>query len=47
MYNTTNTTFAGNRGAANRTIRFDIRKGKFALWMGPEQQRREYDFVQG
>ena len=47
MYNTTNTTFAGNRDAANRTIRFDIRKGKFAQWMGPDQQRREYDFVQG
>ncbi len=24
MYNTTNTTFAGNRDAANRTIRFDV-----------------------
>lgn len=47
MNNTTNTTFAGNRDAANRTIRFDIRKGKFAQWMGPDQQRREYDFVQG
>ena len=46
MY-TTNTTFAGNRDAANRTIRFDIRQGKFAQWMGQGQQSREFDYVQG
>ena len=42
-----NYTFTGTRDAANRIIRFDIRMGKFAQWMGPGQQRREYDFVQG
>ena len=42
-----NTSFTGTRDAANRIIRFDIRMGKFAQWMGPGQQRREYDFVQG
>lgn len=46
MY-TTNTTFAGNRDAANRTIRFDIRQGKFAQWMGQGQESREYDYIQG
>lgn len=42
-----NTTFAGTRDADNRTIRLDIRKGKFAQWMGQGQQAREYDFIQG
>jgi hypothetical protein len=42
-----NTNYAGTRDAANRVIRFDIRKGKFAQWMGLDQERREYDFVQG
>ena len=42
-----NTNFAGVRDAANHVIRFDIRMGKFAQWMGLGQQRREYDFVQG
>ena len=42
-----NTSFAGTRDAANRIIRFDIRQGKLAQWMGLGQQRREYDYVQG
>ena len=42
-----NTAFAGTRDAANRTIRFDIRQGKIAQWMGQGQQAREYDYVQG
>ena len=42
-----NTTFAGTRDADNRTIRLDIRKGKFAQWMGQGQPAREYDFIQG
>ena len=42
-----NTSFAGIRDAANRVIRFDIRQGKLAQWMGLGQQRREYDYVQG
>lgn len=41
------TSFAGTRDAANRSIRFDIRKGKFAQWMGQGQQSREFDYVQG
>ena len=47
MCNTNNTNFAGTRDAANRTIRFDIRQGKLAQWMGQGQQAREYDYVQG
>ncbi len=47
MCNTDNTNFAGTRDAANRTIRFDIRQGKLAQWMGQGQQAREYDYVQG
>ena len=47
MCNTNNTNFAGTRDAANRTIRFDIRQGKFAQWMGQGQQSREFDYVQG
>ena len=47
MCNTNNTNFAGTRDAANRTIRFDIRQGKLAHWMGQGQQAREYDYVQG
>lgn len=43
----TNTSFAGTRDAANHVIRFDIRQGKLAQWMGIGQQRREYDYVQG
>ena len=43
----TNTNFAGTRDAANHVIRFDIRQGKLAQWMGLGQQRREYDYVQG
>lgn len=39
--------FAGIRNAANRTIRFDIRNGKFVQWTGQSQHRREYDFIQG
>lgn len=42
-----NTSFAGTRDAANRSIRFDIRMGKFTQWMGKGQQAREYDYVQG
>ena len=42
-----NTSFAGTRDAANRVIRFDIRQGKLAQWMGQGQQSREYDYVQG
>ena len=42
-----NTNFAGTRDAANHAIRFDIRQGKLAQWMGLGQQRREYDYVQG
>ena len=42
-----NTSFAGTRDAANRSIRFDIRMGKFAQWMGQGQQSREFDYVQG
>ena len=42
-----NTSFAGTRDAANRSIRFDIRMGKFAQWMGQGKQAREYDYVQG
>lgn len=42
-----NTSFAGSRDAANRSIRFDIRMGKFAQWMGQGQQSREFDYVQG
>ena len=42
-----NTSFAGTRDAANRSIRFDIRQGKFAQWMGQGQQSREFDYVQG
>ena len=42
-----NTSFVGTRNADNRTIRLDIRKGKFAQWMGQGQQAREYDFIQG
>ena len=42
-----NTSYAGTRDAANRTIRFDIRQGKLAQWMGQGQQAREYDYVQG
>lgn len=42
-----NTSFAGTHDAANRTVHFDIRKGKFAQWMGKDQQRREFDFVHG
>ena len=34
MCNTDNTNFAGTRDAANRVIRFDIRQGKLAQWMG-------------
>ena len=41
------TNFAGTRNAANRTLRFDIRQGKIAQWMGQGQQAREYDYVQG
>ena len=41
------TTFAGTRDADNRTIRLDIRKGKFAQWMGQDQPVREYDYIQG
>ena len=41
------TSFAGTRDAANRSIRFDIRMGKFAQWMGQGQQSREFDYVQG
>ena len=41
------TSFAGTRDAANRSIRFDIRQGKFAQWMGQGQQSREFDYVQG
>ena len=47
MCNTDNTNFAGTRDAANRSIRFDIRQGKLAQWMGQGQQAREYDYVQG
>jgi hypothetical protein len=47
MCNTNNSNFAGTRDAANRTIRFDIRMGKFTQWMGKGQQSREYDYVQG
>lgn len=47
MCNTNNTNFAGTRDAANRVIRFDIRQGKFAQWMGQGQQSREFDNVQG
>ena len=47
MCNTNNTNFAGTRDAANRVIRFDIRQGKLAQWMGQGQQAREYDYVQG
>ena len=47
MCNTNNTNFAGTRDAANRSIRFDIRQGKLAQWMGQGQQAREYDYVQG
>ena len=47
MCNTNNTNFAGTRDAANRVIRFDIRQGKLAQWMGQGQQVREYDYVQG
>ena len=47
MFNSNNTNFAGTRDADNRTIRFDIRKGKFAQWMGQGQQAREYGFIQG
>ena len=47
MCNSNNTNFAGTRDAANRVIRFDIRQGKLAQWMGLGQQRREYDYVQG
>ena len=47
MCNTNNTNFAGTRDAANRSIRFDIRMGKFAQWMGQGQQSREFDYVQG
>ena len=47
MCNTDNTNFAGTRDAANRSIRFDIRQGKLAQWMGQGQQVREYDYVQG
>ena len=43
----TNTNFAGTRDAANHVIRFDIRQGKLAQWMGLGQQRREYDYVHG
>ena len=42
-----NTSFAGTRDAANHVIRFDIRQGRLAQWMGLGQQRREYDYVQG
>ena len=42
-----NTSFAGTRDAANHVIRFDIRQGKFAQWMGLGQKPREYDYVQG
>lgn len=42
-----NTSFAGTRDAANRSIRFDIRMGKFTQWMGQGQQSREFDYVQG
>lgn len=42
-----NTSFAGTRDAANRSIRFDIRQGKLAQWMGQGQQAREFDYVQG
>ena len=41
------TNFAGTRSAANRTIRFDIRRGHFSRWMGQGQQPREYDYVEG
>ena len=47
MCNTNNSNFAGIRDAANHVIRFDIRQGKLAQWMGLGQQRREYDYVQG
>lgn len=47
MCNSNNTNFAGTRDAANHVIRFDIRQGKLAQWMGLGQQRREYDYVQG
>ena len=47
MCNTNNTNFAGTRDAANRSLRFDIRMGKFAQWMGQGQQSREFDYVQG
>ncbi len=47
MCNTNNTNFAGTRDAANRSIRFDIRQGKLAQWMGQGQQSREFDYVQG
>ena len=42
-----NTSFAGPHDTDNRTIHFDIRRGKFAQWMGKDQQRRKFDFVQG
>jgi hypothetical protein len=47
MCNTNNTNFAGTRDATNRSIRFDIRQGKLAQWMGQGQQSREFDYVQG
>ena len=47
MCNTNNTNFAGTRDAANHVIRFDIRQGKLAQWMGLGQQSREFDYVQG
>lgn len=43
----TNIPFAGTRGAASRTIHFDIRKGHFSQWMGRGQETRDYDYVQG